>query len=980
MDVIGRLMAGILAVVLIVIFPLQYLAQQNIEILDSHVEDHTKLLSDSIREKGYLDQEMYEDFVYALDRTGELYDIDMEDIHPVTGEEIETAHVHTDAYCLASSTNERGDARKLRSTSGQSGSTKLLSSETHVHTDACYAGHRHGESGCSVTGTYYTGAMPPFNVTAYNPMDYRYQVNITCGTCGNVIGTMMVQMYPEYEGTQNVIQLTEYYWDGTYGYMYGQFYPNLCTTTKIIKRYLTSGLNPEWESYKAAWYNFYYNRDYSVDVFANSLKALGFTVDYSCANCLALGNITATANNIYSCGLVEDTTPICEQVVTAIAANHPNQTMFRGGSIDTGATARYLDGHTGAVSCSVTGFDPNTIGTQTVTLTYSGLVGTAKTYGTRTCTITVTVKENAKQCSAGLGHPDYSSSLSACPVCTAIAGISANNQSFAYDGNHHELTIGNTTGVTMNAAYDTDPGDGISWSWGTGPTQIGTYPVHIYVWVKNTLTGVEEAFFVMERYITILPNLTGITVSPSELEVERYTKASDLPITLTASYLNGVNKTITTGYSVSGYNPSTLGQQNVTIAYTEGGITKSANVKVTVTVLHRTCPGCGNTYDLTPEDTDPGCPYCKSIITGLTVSPEDVTVEQGDNLPITVTAIYADGSTGSVTGWSSNYDSSIIGVQLVTIQYAGYSAEITVCVEEAVMTCPVCGTEYPVSLGYCPVCAETVLSISASPLDVTVCQYEDIPLTVTAFYQEGSSKVVTDWSIDCTTNTSGTYEATVSYQNASVKINLTVVPESAITCPICGTVYEPSEHPKGCPSCSNQLVGIEAYLTSGSNLVQYGSTPGVYVVLIFRDEHRELTEEGYTIDDFNSKMYGAQTITVSYQSFTTTLDIEVVNALGSVTCPNGHVYYLNGDGTDPGCPYCQMVEELGAVKYFDITNTTDILEAVYRDGKYLFEPGNYLTIRVTKKDKSLLSKMQYLYPRTSLLGQRKKFVTGGEVS
>ena len=996
MSFAGRLIAGLLTVVMIVIFPLQYIAQQYSENVDSHIHDHTEALSNSIREKGYLDQRMYEDYVRFLDNTGDMYDVDLEDIHAVTGEEIdkEQASESTD-FSKIRTDGVRKTLTLDKMNSKEKPSLSLLSTATHVHTDACYAGHRHGESGCIFktvrkSDRYNIYSFGGISSSLYNSSGARLGDYLTAG-----LGDSNFTGY-QYS---NQTSFEFYFWDAcnyiesyvrftVYGYYISsnnQWVWGPIKTYTIPKYNVDGTLTNAYVECESHYKRIYYYINYgnSQNEIWTEILALGGD-SYSSYNGYLYRDqmfwIRHWEETISSCNQQQDETPICNQVVTSIAANRPSQTIFKGGSIDTTVTATYLDEHQGAVNCSVSGFDPNMIGTQTVTLTYSGLVGTAKTYGTRTSTITVTVNENSKVCTAGLGHPNYVATLSACPVCTAIAGISANNQSFAYDGNHHELTIGNTTGVTMNAAYDTDPSTGISWSWGIGPTQVGSYPVHIYIWVKNTLTGVDEPYFVMERYVTIQANLTGITVLPSELTVERYTEASKLPLTITATYLNGSNRTITTGYSVSGYSPSTLGQQNVTISYTEAGITKSVTIKVTVTVLHRICPRCNNTYDFGIDDTDPGCPYCKALVAGISVAPEYVEVKQGESLPITVTATYAEGSSGAVTGWTSNYNPTKIGLQPVTIVYAGYAAEISVWVKEATILCPICGTEYSASEPSCPVCASTIISISAAPYELTVNQYDDINLTVTAYYRNGSSKVVTDWSIDCTTSIPGTFQAVVTYRNVMTKIVLTVVAESAVTCPICGTSYNPNDNPKGCPVCSNQIVWIEAYLVSGSNLVQLGSTPAISIVLIFRDTHRELIEEGYTIEDYNSGILGPQSVTIFYREFYTSMEIIVVDTLTSVTCPYGHVYYLNDDGTDPGCPYCQMAEDTGTVYYFDITYTSDILEAVYNSGKYIFTDGNYLTIRVTKKDVSTITRLQNLYPKTSLLGRRKKYIYGGEVS
>jgi hypothetical protein len=471
--------------------------------------------------------------------------------------------------------------------------------------------------------------------------------------------------------------------------------------------------------------------------------------------------------------------------------------------------------------------------------------------------------------------------------------------------------------------------------------------------------------------------LIAIYATPTNPVVERYT--DNLPLTVTAEYRYSGKKNISGGYVLDGYSPSKIGEQDITLSYTDSGITKSVILKVTVTVLHRTCPRCGTTYDFNPDDSDPGCPHCKKTITSIRVTPEELEVTQGQNLPVTVRATYADGSSEYVYGWTSNFDTNKIGIQLVTIQYGGFAEEITVWVNEKMITCPVCGKEYPASYSNCPYCAKKLVGISVTPNDITVTQYENLNLEVKALYADGSSEEVTEWSIDTTTSKPGSYEAIVRYKTVSAKIKLTVISATAVICPICGTSYEPMDNPRGCPVCSGKLTGIEAYLTNGSNKVQLGTMPDITVVLLYLDTHREIMTEGYTIENYAAEKMGKQTIIVHYDKFTYTLEIEVVNTLASIICPNGHVYYRNEDGTDPGCPYCNEKDSIGTVSYYDITYLDEILDTIYNDNAYYFKSGNYITIRVIKKDKSLLVKVQNMFFRTASLGRKKEFTYGGEV-
>lgn len=113
-----------------------------------------------------------------------------------------------------------------------------------------------------------------------------------------------------------------------------------------------------------------------------------------------------------------------------------------------------------------------------------------------------------------------------------------------------------------------------------------------------------------------------------------------------ATYSNGA-KAMATGYS---YTPSTAltdGTTAVTIQYTEGGVTKTA--EQAITVVHR----------------------LESI--AVTTQPTKITYEYGDSFAsagMVVTATYSDGATANVTGYTTSPSTlSKVGEQTVTVSY-----------------------------------------------------------------------------------------------------------------------------------------------------------------------------------------------------------------------------------------------------------------------------------------------------------------------
>ena len=134
-----------------------------------------------------------------------------------------------------------------------------------------------------------------------------------------------------------------------------------------------------------------------------------------------------------------------------------------------------------------------------------------------------------------------------------------------------------------------------------------------------------------------------------------------------ATYSNGA-KAVATGYS---YTPSTAltdGTTAVTIQYTEGGVTKTA--EQAITVVHR----------------------LESI--AVTTQPTKTTYEYGDTFSgsgMVVTATYSDGATANVTGYTTSPSAlSAVGTQTITVSYTDggitKTTTLTVTVERKTLT------------------------------------------------------------------------------------------------------------------------------------------------------------------------------------------------------------------------------------------------------------------------------------------------------
>ncbi len=204
---------------------------------------------------------------------------------------------------------------------------------------------------------------------------------------------------------------------------------------------------------------------------------------------------------------------------------------------------------------------------------------------------------------------------------------------------------------------------------------------------------------------------------------------------VTATYSNGATLACT-GYNYEPTTGLTDGTAKVTIRYTEGGVTKTA--EQAITVLHRL-----QSITVTTNPTTTSYTYGQSFsASGMVVK-----------------ATYSDGATANVTGYSYSPSSfSSIGSQSVTIRYTenGYSATTTVSVSVSKASNTVTVSPTSISLGTKAKTATFTVSrkgdgtISASSSNTNVAKVSSI---------NQSTGVVTISSVN---DTNGTATITVS--------------------------------------------------------------------------------------------------------------------------------------------------------------------------------------------------------------------------
>ncbi len=81
MESFSKLVAIFLAVILLFITPLLYMAQKQDFISLLYISKETTKLVDSIKNSGYISKRMYESYIKAIDKTGNLYRIEITHSH-----------------------------------------------------------------------------------------------------------------------------------------------------------------------------------------------------------------------------------------------------------------------------------------------------------------------------------------------------------------------------------------------------------------------------------------------------------------------------------------------------------------------------------------------------------------------------------------------------------------------------------------------------------------------------------------------------------------------------------------------------------------------------------------------------------------------------------------------------------------------------------------------------------------------------------
>ena len=225
-------------------------------------------------------------------------------------------------------------------------------------------------------------------------------------------------------------------------------------------------------------------------------------------------------------------TVIAVNLVSVSVKTMPNKTSyFTGESFDqTGLTltATYNNGNTETISSGIecTGFSSATAGQKTVTASYGG----------KSTTFTVEVKAI---------------------VPTGITVKTAPNKTEYFVGDSYD-----GTGLVVNVTYNNGTNKDITTGFTTSGFSSATAG-------KNTVTVSFEGFTATFDVTIKAVELTGIEIAkqPNKTTFNTGDELDTTGLVLTLKYNNGTTGITDTGYTVSGYDTNTAGEQTITVTY-----------------------------------------------------------------------------------------------------------------------------------------------------------------------------------------------------------------------------------------------------------------------------------------------------------------------------------------------------------------------------------------------------------------------------
>lgn len=360
---------------------------------------------------------------------------------------------------------------------------------------------------------------------------------------------------------------------------------------------------------------------------------------------------------------------------------------------------------------------------------------------------------------------------------------------------------------------------------------------------------------------------------------------------INVTYLNGDTGEIKC--SVSGLNEHTYATHTATLSHTgyfgnaQTYGTQTFGVSVSVVPKSKTCPYCGNEYDLNQNGTDPGCPICQYEYISISVNPAYIYLEPGaTDISAAVTVTYKNRKQRVLqrSEWSCDCNYSNLGEQFVKVSatdiFGNTVYEVVTVMIMKHYTCNVCGREYECDSNGtnpgCPYCGDRLLEIRAVLSRTEYGLSEELDASLYAVYRDRTELLPQSaWYDNFNPDMAGRQTITFFYGGLTCSCEVNITNGYLRTCPYCGEEYDSSLF-DDCPSCSAEIVAITArYNEDGTRL---GNMPDISVYAVTKNGASNPVTKGVLIGGYDKNKTGDQTVMITYAGFSTQVLVNVYSA------------------------------------------------------------------------------------------------------
>lgn len=642
-----------------------YFGQKQASLRQTIVEMKTDALVQEVRSKGYIDKDMYDAYIAELSSTGVLYDISMEHTHhslepeyrfrtpeevmeeqdsKFSGENLYTYRpVHSEIPHVEDPIDNSGNLNTETNESILENAVNNPADPNHVHDSYCYSGHKHiGEpmfthihqhtTSCrefkdSIFYEYICGSCGVENlrfVASYYWDDVSKSVKLgasnggtaECMACGsrNLLNRKTLESY-NYSCGYAIDINGDGYTDPvgrTQAYEYRKSYPPP-KTVNTKETYISGCYRYHEKGYTPVYYNDYYGTPYYRTSAINNFFNYGFSAFCEIPSTIVLKYKYGSSDDSYYSLRFHPNYSNGEFIFSCSGGTHlsiydnfptVDFETFRTLAKSSNALYQYLKENaskhissSGSVSVSEM-YGRKVICDEPIHNSWQTICGFEEDYSLDCNNIIVSLTPTHSTQTVYTDDPLittatalYRDGSTKVVVCTTDFSTSnlVKNQSvtLTYDyllnGTSHAKTCNIT--VTVISRNKTCL-NGHVYNLNENGSDPGC-PFCVS-WLKD-----------LQLYYPQSPSIT----------IYRGTTLQENGVTLLATYLDGHTEYVTTDY-LDNLDKYYVGRQDVTIGY------KGKYVNLTVTTKRNIilCLTCNRNYELYPDDTDPGCPYCAAKI------------------------------------------------------------------------------------------------------------------------------------------------------------------------------------------------------------------------------------------------------------------------------------------------------------------------------------------------------------------------------